>query len=67
MNIADLLAENNRLWVENQPLQREKVALYKGVVRLETDLQTIKDVLETTPCKETRQSVSFCKGPPRQL
>ena len=65
MNIADILAENNRLRAENQQLQRGKAALEERVARLETELQALKETLETTRRKGKRQAAPFSKGEPK--
>ncbi len=65
MNIADLLAENQRLRAENQQLRFEKAALEKRVARLEAELQALKERLEDAQRRGKRQATPFSKGEPK--
>ena len=65
MNMADLLAENERLRAENQQLRSEKVALEKRVAELEAKLQAVTDLLENAQRRGKRQATPFSKGAPK--
>jgi len=65
MNIADLLAENERLRAENQQLRSEKVALEKRVAELEAKLQAVTELLENAQRRGKRQATPFSKGEPK--